>query len=120
MPLPNLRSPFSRLASLGFGVALFILIANTPGTEPSIHYIKRLGTNQVIIHFFTDANRAYSVQYLDTLSCHTNSMKCNPSGVPMTNWLILTNFTALPVSFEYLALDKTTNRSRFYRLRVTP
>ncbi len=120
MPLPTLRSPFSRLASLGFGVALFILIANTLGTEPSIHYIKRLGTNQVIIHFFTDANRAYSVQYLDTLSCHTNSMKCNPSGVPMTNWLTLTNFTALPVSFEYLALDKTTNRSRFYRLRVTP
>ena len=120
MPLPKLRSPASRLAGLGFGVASFILIANTPGTEPSIHYIKRLGTNQVIIHFFTDANRAYSVQYFDTLSCHTNSMKCNTSGVPITNWLTLTNFTALPVSFEYLALDKTTNRSRFYRLRVTP
>src|SRR5258708_2222898 len=110
MPLPNLRSPFSRLASLGFGVALFILIANTPGSEPSIHFIKRLGTNQVIIHFYSDANRAYSVQVLDTLSCHPNSMKCNPSGVPMTNWLILTNFTALPVSFQYVALD--TKRAR--------
>jgi hypothetical protein len=120
MPLPKLRSPFSRPASLGFGVALFILIANTPGTEPSIHFIKRLGTNQVIIHFYTDPNRSYSVQYLNTLSCHTNSMKCNTSGVPMTNWLTLTNFPTLPVSFDYIARDTTTNRSRFYRLLVTP
>src|SRR3989442_1168897 len=103
MPPPKLRPPFSRWASLGFGVSLFILIANTLGTEPSIHYIKRLGTNQVIIHFYTDANRSYAVEYLNSLSCRTNNMKCNPSGVPMTNWLTLTNFTVLPVPFEYIA-----------------
>jgi hypothetical protein len=120
MPLPNLRSPFSRLASLGFGVALFILIANTLGTEPSFHFIKRLGTNQVIIHFYTDPNRTYFLQYLDTLSCRTNTMLCNSNGVPKTNWSNLFTNIVLPFPWDYRVSDAATNNSRFYRLRVTP
>src|SRR5713101_2983950 len=120
MPLPKLRSPFPRLVSLVFGVALLILIANTLGTEPSIHYIKRLGTNQVIIHFYTDANRTYLLQYLDTLSCRTNAMLCNSNGVPKTNWSNFFTNIVVPFPTDFTAVDTTTNKSRFYRLRVTP
>jgi hypothetical protein len=120
MPPPKLRPPFSRLASLVFGVALFILIANTLGTEPSIHFIKRLGTNQVIIHFYTDANRTYVLQYLETLSCRTNTMLCNSNGMPMTNWSNMFTGFAVPIAWQWTVLDTTSNKSRFYRLRVTP
>jgi len=120
MPQPKLRPPFSRWASLGFGAALFILIANTLGTEPSFHYIKRLGTNQVIIHFYTDANRTYVLQSLDTLSCRTNTMLCNSNGVPKTNWSNLFTNIVLPFPWDFTAVDTATNKSRFYRLRVTP
>ncbi len=109
MPQPKLRSPFSRWASLGFGVAL-----------PSFHYIKRLGTNQVIIHFYTDANRTYVLQSLDTLSCRTNTMLCNSNGVPKTNWSNLFTNIVLPFPWDFTAVDTATNKSRFYRLRVTP
>ncbi len=120
MPPLKLRSPFSRLGSLGIGVALFILNANTLGTEPSIHYIKRLGTNQVIIHFYTDANRTYVLQSLDTLSCRTNAMLCNTNGVPKTNWSNFFTNIVVPFPTDFTAVDTTTNKSRFYRLRVTP
>ena len=120
MPPPKLRPPFSRLASLGFGVALFILIANTLGTEPRIHFIKRLGTNQVIIHFYTDANRTYVLQSLDTLSCRTDTMLCNSNGVPKTNWSNFFTNIVVPFPTDFTAVDTATNKSRFYRLRVTP
>jgi len=120
MPLPKLRSPFSRQARLGFGVALLILISNSFGTEPSFYYIQRLGTNQVAIHFFADPNRTYVLQYLDALSCRTNTMLCNSNGVPKTNWSNLFTNTVLPLDWHWIVPDTTTNRSRFYRLRVTP
>ncbi len=120
MPIPPIASGFSRLAKLGFGIALFLLISNTFGTEPRFHYIRKYGTNQVIIHFYTDANRTYVLQYVDTLSCHTNSMLCNSNGVPMKNWSNLFTNVVVPFPYDFTVVDATTNKSRFYRLSVTP
>jgi len=82
-------------------------------TEPHIDRIELLGTNLVTIHFDTDANRTYTLQYLDHLITGTNT---TPSGT----WSNLTVIPATPFNNHYVLVDNRTNRNRFYRLSVTP
>ena len=67
--------------------------------------------NRVFIHFDTDANRKYEVQYINSLAGLTNSTG---------NWSNLYVAPSLPVPDHYIIPDFRTTPQRFYRLRVTP
>jgi len=92
-----------------FSVALFVV--QSFATTPKISYILPFGANQVTIHFDTDANRTYELQYTDCLGCLTNGG---------TAWSNLVTFPADSVPNHYVWPDTRTRPSRFYRLRVTP
>src|SRR6267143_4964512 len=46
-----------------FALAPAILIGTATASDPHIDLIERYGTNQVTVHFNTDANRTYTLQY---------------------------------------------------------
>jgi hypothetical protein len=74
-------------------------------TQPEISYIERFGSNQVLIHFDTDPNRTYILQYTSSLAG--------------SNWSNLYTGYNYPFSEHYVIPDTRTNGSRFYRLKVT-
>jgi hypothetical protein len=73
--------------------------------------------DDVVIHFYTTANRTYTLQYLDRIA--TNAVVTNSSA--WGTWSNLYVAPRLLFPDHYVIVDKTTNsRQRFYRLRVTP
>ena len=88
--------------------------------EPHIDLIDRLGTNLVTIHFDTEANRAYTVQYMDHLPCRTNGVLGATNSFPTGGWSNLFTIPAFPFNNHYVIVDSRTNQHRFYRLGVTP
>jgi hypothetical protein len=86
--------------------------------EPHIEFIQRLGTNQVTIHFGTEANRAYELQYL--VKWATNNASGNSNSVPAGIWSNHFVVPAIPFDNHYVIVDTITNQQRLYRLRVTP
>ena len=110
------------IRSAAFAVVLLVTAAaRLAAAEPNIYLIERLSSNKVTIHFNTDANRTYSLQYLDSLSCPTNGgAGCNSYNVPGSSWSNLWVAPRLPFPDHYIITDYRTNRMRFYRLKVTP
>ena len=98
---------------------IFALQSVLMSAEPHIELIERLGTNQITIHFGTDANRTYELQYLLTLSSSTNTAGTN-SGAGAGVWSNLFIVPAIPFPNHYVIADTITNQQRLYRLRVTP
>jgi hypothetical protein len=93
---------------LGFGLcARLSLLASTP----VISYFQTFLTNQVVIHFDTDANRTYTVQYTDSLT--------TTDGSPVI-WSNLYTTPNIPFPDHYVVVDTRTSPQRFYRLSVTP
>jgi hypothetical protein len=88
--------------------------------EPYIYLIERFSSNQVTIHFNTDANRTYSLQYLDSSKCTNGGVPCSSSQVPTGSWSNLWVAPRLPFPDHYVITDYRTNRMRLYRLKVTP
>ena len=87
--------------------------------------IQRLGTNQVTLHFGTEANRKYELQYLvkgttPTNAVNTNSMSGQTNRSPIGVWSNHFVAPSIPFSNHYVILDTITNQSRLYRLRATP
>ena len=82
--------------------------AAAPAVPPAVYLIERFGTNGVLVHFDTDANRLYELQY--------RSM----TGAAEGGWSNLYVAPLLPWPNHYIIPDTRTNRSRVYRLRVTP
>jgi len=81
-------------------------VENALATDPHIDFIERFGTNWVTLHFDTDANRIYTVQY--------------SSGENFGSW---SNFYTIPADVapnHYVVVAPATNGSNFYRLLVTP
>jgi hypothetical protein len=79
-------------------------------TPPKISYIERWGvngTNGVLLHFDTDANRTYTLQATDKLG--TNMVWTN----------LYTTFTNLPFPNHYIVPDLRPG-NHFYRLNVRP
>jgi hypothetical protein len=101
-----------------------ILLAAAQGTfvvsaEPRIDRIELFGTNAITVHFNTEANKTYSLQFVDSLSCGTNLPFCGSIGaLPQISRsrTITPNF---PFSNHYVIVDTRTNAHRFYRLKVT-
>ena len=110
--------------SAAFAVLLLLVLtaaARLAAAEPHIYLIERFSSNQVTIHFNTDANRTYSLQYLDHSMCSTNGgVPCNSSQVPTGSWSNLWVAPRLPFPDHYVVTDYRTNRMRLYRLKVTP
>src|SRR5262249_49356792 len=95
--------------------------ARLEAADPDIYLIEPLSSNQVTLHFNTDANRTYTLQYLDSLKCPTNTdVGCSVYSVPNAAWSNLWVAPRLPFPNHYVIADYRTNRMRFYRLRVTP
>ena len=73
MPSCVLTFRSAPIALLGVTVWFALASANRLfATDPRIYLIERFGTNQITIHFDTDANRTYELQYTSTLQCRTN------------------------------------------------
>lgn len=85
---------------------------------PRIDHIERFrfGTNEVLIHFDTTANRTFALQYVDAISPNARTNNSSTWG----NWSNLFVAPRLPFPNHYVILDSSTNRQRFYRLAVTP
>lgn len=88
---------------------MLILGGLLTATTPKISYIERWsvnGTNGVLVHFDTDANRTYTLQAAET---------------PGTNavWTNLYTAPLLPFTGHYIVPDLRPG-NHFYRLRVTP
>jgi hypothetical protein len=86
--------------------------------EPHIELIQRFSTNQVTIHFGTEANRAYELQCL--VKWTTNNVSGQSNSMPIGVWSNLFVIPAIPFPNHYVIADTITNEQRLYRLRVTP
>lgn len=93
-------------------VALAITNAFVLATPPSIDHIE-LYPRDIAIHFYTDANRKYELQYTDRPADLTNH-------AANSSWTNLYVADSLPIPMHYVINDSRTNRNRFYRLKVTP
>jgi hypothetical protein len=95
------------LSVLAYGV----LVRGIAQSEaPRVELIERFSTNQVIIHFNTEANKTYTLQGIECLACGGGSSNA------WTNVFVAPN---LPFFNHYVIVDTRTSPQRFYRLKVT-
>ena len=90
---------------------LFLSVQGVRSTPPAIEFIEFYSTNRVLLHFDTDANRTYTLQYTD---------KLGTNGFAHSTWSNLFTAPLLPSPNHYIIPDYRTNKMRFYRLKVTP
>ncbi len=88
---------------------LFISLAAF-SSSPKIDFIEPFLTHQVLIHFDTEANRTYALQYTESIT----------NGVPGGSWTNLFVAPSIPFPNHYVVLDTRLRPQRFYRLQVTP
>ena len=104
-------------AQAGILFAAFILTTSLLSTNlarcspPEIQFIERFSSNQVLLHFDTDANRTYTLQY---------TSKPGTNGLGGSTWSNLYTAPLLSTPNHYIVPDWRTNKMRFYRLKVTP
>ena len=94
---------------IGFCICMFVLtlvLETALAADPQIDFIERYGTNQVTIHFNTDANRSYTLQ-------------CSSGGNSGT-WSNIYTVPSYPFPNHYVVVAAAANGSGFYRLAVTP
>src|SRR6266511_5373624 len=95
------------LASLFVGaLTLAIVVETAPATDPHIELIKRAGTNWITIHFNTEANRTYTLQYSSRLN--------------YGSWSNIYTAPADADSNRYTVLVPAKSGSGFFRLSVRP
>ena len=119
--------PFRRLrrsvAAVFGGMAVFCLAARAE--VPHIDLIERYGKHDLLLHFATDANRAYELQYTFKL-VGTNVTGVNSNNPAAGGWTNLYTVPRYPFPNHYVVPDfnvipgTMTNPARYYRLRVTP
>jgi len=83
--------------------------------DPHIDKIEPYPGNMYTLHFYTEANRTYSVQY-------TTALKAATLATNATNWITIYTFPSLPFDYHYVFTDQgaRTNKHRIYRLAATP
>ncbi len=91
-------------------VLLFVGMVCLPAAPPKIDFIEMFLTNQVLIHFDTEANRTYQLEYTETLV----------NGLPSGAWTNLFTAPNIPFDNHYIVVDTRLRPQRFYRLRVFP
>jgi hypothetical protein len=113
---PIFKTWVALTAFLIVSVAVLIGTVLAGAQTPEISYIE-LPTNapkMVYIHFYTDPGHTYYLQYNNAMAC-TNCGK----NVMATNWSNMFTGFNYPFSEHYVIVDSRTNKSRFYRLRMT-
>ena len=97
-----------------------LLAGSLVAAEPRIDRIERFLTEQVLLHFDTEARRTYELQFLDRSGGSTNTTGLGAPGQTAGSWSNL--FVAPRSEFpnHFIVVDYRTNGARFYRLRVTP
>lgn len=89
----------------GWLLALTLVAALALAADPEIYLVEyEPQENWILLHFNTDAFRAYAVEYKNSLTA--------------TQWTTFTSIPAFPFSNHYVIPDYLTNAQRFYRLRV--
>jgi hypothetical protein len=78
---------------------------------PVISKIEKYNTNQLLIHFDTEANFTYELQATTVLR--------NTNGTPST-WTNVYVAPNLPFPNHYIVVDTRNAPRKFYRLHVTP
>src|ERR1039457_2359722 len=102
-----------RNAWVAFGLLSLLALAalalsfNAPAAQPRIQLIEPFVNNQVLVHFDTEANRTYILQYTSYLSA-------------TSHWSNLFTALAFPFPDHYIVVDTRAAPQRFYRLSVTP
>src|SRR5258705_12872418 len=117
-----MRPSTGRLLTILSGVFL-ALFASRPahGGAPSIYLIERsndTNANEILIHFDTEKDRTYELQYTTTLQC-TNSTGCRSNAAPANSWRTIFTVPTERFPNHYIVPHTRTNRMAFYRLRVT-
>jgi len=92
------------LVILTFGWA----VSGMASEPPRIDHIELFQANEVTVHFDTEANRTYELQFQ------------NPAGTANAPWTNLFVAPRIPFPNHYIVVDTRTNRARIYRLKVTP
>jgi hypothetical protein len=93
------------------GTGALALLAAAQAAQPKIDLIELFLTDRVLIHFETEANLIYQLQFTETLT--TN-------GVPGGTWTNLYVAPNLPFPNHYVIVDTRMRNQRFYRLCVLP
>jgi hypothetical protein len=99
---------------VGIYICALALSAGTVAraAPPEIHRIERFLTNQILLHFDTEPNRTYVLQYTDSLTMTRTGM--------VARWSNLFSAPNLPFPNHYVVVDSALAPQRFYRLSVTP
>ncbi len=107
MPAKNsiVRTPCARWLGLGAAAVAGSVFA----AEPHIG-VDLIAPTILTLHFDTDPLRSYTVQFRQQQA----------NGSYSTNWTNFYFVAAQPFSNHYVIVDYPTNRSRLYRLLVTP
>jgi len=117
------RATVGAVRAAAFLTALFLLaMALHPirAEEPKIYLIELFSTNQVLLHFNTNAHRTYTVQYLDLVSSDTKKASLSNNNSNPARWSNLAVLPAIPFANHYIIVDTRTTPARIYRLLVEP
>ena len=87
--------------------------------DPRVDHLELLGKDQVTVHFYTDANLSYTLQYTDLFSSMTNSATSTGNSLQSGGWSNLYSAPLLPFSNHFVIVDTRTKKCRIYRLKVT-
>jgi hypothetical protein len=114
MAMPKLMFNMGHGAGASALIILLLLTAifheNLTAAPPVITLIRPFDTNGVTIHFDTEADREYILEYTDHL----------PKPGEHLTWSNLYTAPNLPFPNHYVILDTRTKPQRFYRLEATP
>lgn len=99
------QAALSLVLSLGATVPTFPF--ESRAAEPRIDRIEPFLTNRVLIHFDTEANRTYILQYTSSLNV-------------TSRWSNMFTGLAFPFPNHYIVVDANAVPRRFYRLSVKP
>ena len=95
------------LISTLFAAAILAPAVAVSAGTPVIDYIELLGTNQVLVHFDTEKNREYILQYSASLTA-------------TSQWVGVFTVKSVPFANHFIYADNRLAPQRYYRLSVTP
>ena len=91
---------------------LFTVMAAARAALPHIDLIERFRADEVLIHFETEAHRAYKLEYTSAFIVTSNGI--------FAVWTELYSVPNYPFTGHYVVVDTRLAPARFYRLVATP
>ncbi len=98
----------------------FLALGHVASADPPrIDHLELFSTNQVTIHFNTEANHTYTLQFIDVLPT-SPTLTTGGNGTVSGSWSNLFMAPNIPFADHYVIVDTRARPFRFYRLRITP